>query len=617
MGLQAALNTAVFGITHNQNQINVTAQNIANADSAGYTTKEIQATVLFDGHGGISGILSTDIRRVVDESIQGAYFDSLSETNYAKQIADFTSRLDEVFGTLGDGSGLSSLISDYSSSMAELVNDPSSFAAQKNVVAAAESLARELNNSYDDITQMRLDADALLQAQAQDVSELINNIQEIDEDILEAAAISESPADLLDQRDRYVEQLKGYLDVEISEESSGTLRITTFDGYQLLANNQASRITYDQSAFLQPGQSGTGITVTTPAGVQFDLADTSKSGSIVALTELRDEVLVEAQAQLDTIAAELSLSMSNVNVASTATTVGVEDGYVLDVSALQAGNTVSLSYVDGSGATQNVTFVAVTDASLLPLENSQTANPNDTVYGVDISSGSTATYIAQMTTALGATGLAVSDDGSGNLQVLGNSGSSISVSSLSANVTPSANTDQGLGISVFVDSKNGEEIFTDALEDGGQRVGYARSIAVNSALKTDAALLVTYETTPANNSQNDSSRAEYLYDALTSNARSFDPSVGIGSEISPYQGTVMDYVNQVIAYQGEQASDASSYAEAKETRTTNLAIRYEESYSVDVDAELAFLVELQNAYAANARVMSTINELLDELMNVI
>ncbi|MEP2725561.1 flagellar basal body protein, partial [Roseibium sp.] len=38
MGLTSALNTALFGLTYNQKQIDVTASNIANADTAGYST---------------------------------------------------------------------------------------------------------------------------------------------------------------------------------------------------------------------------------------------------------------------------------------------------------------------------------------------------------------------------------------------------------------------------------------------------------------------------------------------------------------------------------------------------------------------------------------------------
>jgi flagellar hook-associated protein 1 len=615
MGLTSALNTALFGITYNQKQIDVTASNIANADTAGYSTKTVSANVYFDGRGSVSGILSSEVRRIVDEGIQSSYFSSLSETNYASQISQFTARLDDIFGTIEDTSGLNSLVTEFTNSLSALVNKPDSYSAQQEVIAAADSLARELNSSYLAITELRQQSDTLLEQQAEDVNGLLQNIEKIDQRIQEASTAGASVADLLDQRDRYLEQLNGYLDVEVNEASGGTLRITTHDGEQLYADGRASSVTFEPTATLQPGVTGNSIVVTTVGGSKFDLVKSSDTGSIVALAEMRDQVLVEAQDQLDTIAAELSKAMSNVTVGSTATTVGIENGYTLDVSALQAGNTVSLSYVDTAGDTQNVTFVAVDGAALLPLDDTATARADDAVYGIDISSGSSAAYVTQMIAALGATSLNVSDDGSGNLQVLGDTATTTVVESLSADVTVTANKDQGAGLAVFVDTRRGEELFTDALEGGGQRRGYAGSIAVNTALKADSSLLVDYQTTPTENSPNDSTRAKYLLNGLTGKGVSFDPGAGIGSTANPYEGTFSSYVNQVIAYQGNQAQDAKTYAEAQNTVTTNLAVRYEESYAVDVDAEMAFLVQLQNAYAANARVMQAVNELFDVLLN--
>ena len=53
MGLTSALNTAVFGITFNQRQMDVTAANIANADTAGYSKKTVSANAYFDGDGNV------------------------------------------------------------------------------------------------------------------------------------------------------------------------------------------------------------------------------------------------------------------------------------------------------------------------------------------------------------------------------------------------------------------------------------------------------------------------------------------------------------------------------------------------------------------------------------
>jgi flagellar hook-associated protein 1 len=617
MGLSSALNTAVFGITYNQRQLDITANNIANADTAGFSKKTVSANVYFDGTGNVAGLNSTEVRRIVDEQIQADYFNSLADTNYASQIAGFTDRLDDIFGTIGDESSLSALAGKLSSSLSTLVNDPGNYAAQSDVIATSDAFAREINSSYEQITDLRQEADDALARQTGTINNLLSAIEDIDASIRDAGQSSVSTADMEDERDRLIEQLSGYLDVTVSDGANNTLFIQTADGQQLYADNQASTLNFVATHAFQPGQSGNTVTVTTPGGTTYDLIAASNSGAMVAVAELRDDILVEAQTQLDTIAAEVSLAFSNVTVESTAVTVGLDSGFDLDVSALQAGNTISLEYTDTLGDTQTVTLVAVDDPTLLPLDNSATANPSDTVFGFDISSGLPATYITNITTALGATGLLVSNDGSDNLRVLGDNTAPTSVESLSADVTVTGNSDQGLGLAIFVDKSDSPELFTDALEDGGQRVGYARGIGVNPDLLADSALLVNYQTTPTPNTSNDPARVQYLANALSVGTSHFDPGSGVGSTSTPFEGTVIDYVNQSVAFQGNQAADAATYSNSKETLTLNLAIRYEESYAVDLDTELAFMVQLENAYAANARVMQTIKELFEELLNIV
>ncbi|WP_428524185.1 flagellar hook-associated protein FlgK [Roseibium sp.] len=630
MGLTSALNTAVFGIAFNQRQIDVTASNIANADTAGYSKKTVTANAYFDGEGNVAGLVSNEISRIINEEIQSDYFNSLADTNYGKQIAAFTDRLDDIFGTIGDQTGLSALAGELTAALSSMVNQPGNYAAQQEVVAAADAMARELNSSYQQIADLRQEADEALARQTETVNSLLSSIESIDAAIRDATQAGVSSSEMEDERDRLVEQLSGYLDLNVSKTTTNTLFIQTKSGQPLFSDGEAATLAFQQTNRLGADQQGNAIVATTAGGAQFDIVPAGSTGRdrtigtglMVATMELRDDVLIEAQKQLDTIAAELSLAFSNVTQASTAATVGPDTGFDLPVSGLQSGNTISLEYTNSAGQSQTITLMAVSDPTLLPLANTATTNPNDTVVGIDISSGTPATYVTNIIAALGtaAPDLQVSNDGSNNLRVLGDSTTlpnATTVQSLSANITPTANTDQGLGLSIFVDQRNGTEIFTDAPENGGQRVGFANGISVNSALLADSSLLVNYQTTPTANSENDPARAQYLLNALTNDTAYFDPAAGLGSSTSPFQGTVLDYINQTVAYQGNQAADAKTYSDSKEALTLNLAIRYEESYSVNLDAEMAFLVQLENAYSANARVMQTINDLMQELLNVV
>ena len=64
---------------------------------------------------------------------------------------------------------------------------------------------------------------------------------------------------------------------------------------------------------------------------------------------------------------------------------------------------------------------------------------------------------------------------------------------------------------------------------------------------------------------------------------------------------------------GDLQVDGAALA-GQQVVTQNLKTRLDDSSKVDVDQELAHLVTLQNAYAANARVMQVVRELFDILM---
>lgn len=615
MGLTSALNNALFGVTFNQRQLDVTSQNIANKDTVGYTKKQVQANVFYDGNGSVSGLLSAEITRVVSTEIQSSYFGSLADTSYGAQIAQYTSDLDSIFGTLNDGTSVAALANRFTSSISSLINDPGSRTAQSTVISDAEALAFEIRTTYEQIQDLRQRADRDMASQVETINSLLSNLADTEVAIRETNLSESSTAQLLDQRDRYIEQLSGFLDVNVRVQADDTLKITTRNGELLMSDGQASKLSFTQTSVLRPGQDGEPVQVRTPGGTVYDLAQSSSSGSLFALQELRDEVLVEAQNQLDQIAAEMTLALNAKVTDGTDVTVGAEEGKTLDIASLKPGEKVEIEYTDAGGQKQVVALVAVNDPSLLPLSNDATARKDDTVFGIDISSGTPATIIANAVAALGATGLAASNDGSDNLQVLGDAGSNITLDELTLLGTVSGSSNEGLGLNVFTDNRDGETNFTDYLENGGQRTGYAIAIKVNSALKNDSSLLVFHTTSPTQNSENDPARAEFLFSALTETTGSFRPESGIGTRQSPFEGSVMGYINQVVAHQGNQADDAKTYAAAKSALTQNFAIRYEESYTVDIDQEMAQLVNLQNAYAANAKVMQAVNELFDRLLN--
>ncbi len=352
-----------------------------------------------------------------------------------------------------------------------------------------------------------------------------------------------------------------------------------------------------------------------PNGYTVDLiADKSiRSGKIAGLIELRDDILVKAQAQLDEIAHALATSLSSRTVDSTAATSGAQAGFEIDLADLQQGNSISLTYTTNSGpTTHRITIVRVDDPSSLPLSNSFTNDPNDQVIGVSFAGG-VAGALAALNAALGpdvqfdnpsGSVLRVLDDGAPDL---------VNIDALSATVTTDTIMSGDGTLSFFVDG-SGNSLYSNSVSGGRQqKVGFAARIMVNSNLLTDSSGLINID---ANTLSGDSTRPDFLWQRLTATNQLFSASTGIGGVNTPFSGSIVNFTQQIITYQSTATENALRLKDGQDVVLNSLQDRMTEGTAVNIDSEMARLLSLQNAYAANARVMTAVKELFELLMRV-
>jgi flagellar hook-associated protein 1 FlgK len=325
-------------------------------------------------------------------------------------------------------------------------------------------------------------------------------------------------------------------------------------------------------------------------------------------------VSVEAQAQVDQIAAAMARALSDRTTAGTAVTSGAQAGFDVDIGSLLAGNTINLTYTDTTTNTQRqVTIVRVDDASGLPLADIATSNPNDKVVGVNFSGGM-ASVIAQINSALGSTRLQFSNPGGTTLRVLDDgAGGKVNADAISTTATTTSLTSGGAALPFFLD---GSSPFSGAITGlGAQSLGFAGRIAVNPALLSDPSRLVVYQTSPLT-AAGDTTRPNFLLSQLTSGILDFAPEAGVGTASAPFRGSLQSYIRQMISQQGEAAATAESLRQGQDIVVNSLQQRFADESNVSIDEEMAHLLKLQTAYGANARVLSTVKDLLDQLMQM-
>ena len=615
MGLGSALATAISGLRANQAALSIVSGNVANAQTPGYVTQTANQVEQASGGVGTS-VQVNGVNRQLDLYVQSQLRTETSGGAYADQTANILGQLQNVYGTPGGDGTLETTYSNFTTSLQALSTSQGSQSAQISALASAQSLAQSLNSTSQGIQSLRSNVE-------QDIG---NSVNKANVDASQIATINTqlqglSPTDpaaatLQDQRDNAINDLSKLVDIRAVTDSANQTSIFTTSGVQLVGAGLASKLSFTSPGTLtanslynsDPSKSGVGaLTIQLPNGASFDLVanNSISSGQIAADLKLRDQTLVQAQTQVDQLAASVSSALSDQTTAGTAVT-GPPAGFGVNTSNISPGNTINLTYTNtGTNARQQISIVNVTDPTALPLQNAPNANPKQ--IGINFSGG-TASVVTQLNAALGGTGVVFSGTG-GTLSVVGSAAAN--VNAVSTTTTASSLANGTVQLPVFTD---GSSLYTGAITGAGsQLTGYAGRISVNSSLVSNPSNLSVYSTSPAT-APGDTTRSDFLYSQLTTGSFTYSPTTGLGTAASPISGTITNFLQQFLSQQSNTASAATQLQQGQDVVVSTLQQKFNSVAGVSIDTELSNLIALQNSYAANAHVMSVVQSMMNTLL---
>ena len=621
MSLAQALSAAISGLKVNQSSLALVAANVANADTPGYVRKTVNQVTTAGNNTGI-GVRISAVQRELDTYVQRQLRVENAGASYADTHAQMFQQLQDVYGQPGSANTLETVFNNFTNALQSLSTSPDDAAARSAVISAAQLLTQQLNQTSDNIQALRGSAELGISDAVAKANEAMSQIATLNEKLAGSNQADSATAAMLDQRDSYIDQLSQLIDINVVKTGENQVSIFTNSGVQLVGT-KASQISFDLQGTMtasaqwsaDPSERGVGtLTLNSPNGNSVDLiqSKTIRSGQIAAYLQMRDEDLVQAQSQIDAIAAAMASALSDKTTAGVAVSSGLQSGFDVDIGSLQAGNTITINYADGLTHTpRTITLVRVDDPSTLPLADSATSTANDKVFGIDFSGGIGSVY-GQINAAIASTGMAASNPIGTTLRILNDgAGNIVNLNSLSTTATETSLSGGSSALPFFTD---GAQPYTGAINGlGAQSVGLAGRIQVNGALAADPAKLVAYL---AGTAAGDSTRPDFIYRQLTAAALQFSPSTGIGTENSPFTGSLTTYLRQVISRQGEAADAAANLKQGQDVVLASLQQRFNDGSNVNVDQEMANLLTLQNSYAANARVLSAVKEMFDTLMRM-
>lgn len=611
------------GLRATQNSLALVSSNVANAETPGYVKKTVNQVTGSTGDYG-SSVLINGVNRQLDHYLQSQVRTEASGAAYASIRSTFLSNLQGVYGNPAESGTIESSFNAFLTALQGLSTSPDSQSARIGAVNAAASLAQELNSTTQGIQSLRANAETGINESVIVANNALKQIAAINTQLQASGKTDGATAALLDQRDQYIDQLSELMDIRVVTNNLNQVTVFTNSGVQLVGTEAAS-LTFNPQGTMtpntlysnDPAKSNVGtLTINFPHGGDYDLVSTNsfRSGKIAAYLELRDNTLVKAQTQIDQFAAAMSSALSDKTTDGVAAPASVlpAAGYDLDLAGLQGGNVIHITYRDNTtNTTHNLSIVRVDDPGLLPLSSNATLDPNDEVLGIDFSAGM-ASVVSQLNAALGSADLQFSNPSGSTLRVLDDGAPNRSdVLAATVTTTMTSLTSGNPELPFFTD--NGKAYSGAIVAAGLQITGLAGRISVNTALLGDPSRTVVYSTNPLTPA-GDNVRANFVLNQLSTGTFRYTPQTGIGTTGAPFTGTLTNFVRQILSQQGEAATAAKQLADGQNVVLNTLKEKVTSISGVNIDDEMAHLLALQNAYSANARVMSSIKQMYDTLI---
>lgn len=267
MSLTGSMSVALSGLNAQQKALQVVSGNISHATDETYTRKSVtsQATA--------GGVTTSDVTRATNDALSRDLLAYSSLAGQTEAQSSYLQRLSSLFGVSNSDAGLASAVEDLNSAFTVLQSTPDSSAAQADVIAKGEALAKTINDLTAGLETIDRDIQKETGDKVDEANDLLGQIDTLNKQIKTVAAAGGDKTALEDQRDAAVRSLSSLIDVKTISRSDGSIAVYTAGG-ESLVDQDATTLVYD----------GTDIT---REGETRSLNGSIRSGALAGLLALR------------------------------------------------------------------------------------------------------------------------------------------------------------------------------------------------------------------------------------------------------------------------------------------------------------------------------------------
>jgi flagellar hook-associated protein 1 FlgK len=566
MSLFGSLQLASNSMQAQQIGLQVVGQNMANANTPGYSVEQaILTPAPVQRQGNLTlglGVQVSAIVQKVDDFLNQRLRGTNSDVGNSQTQAQVYQNLESIVGALNDNN-LQSSLNSFFSSISGVLNQPESVSVRNLAVLQGQTLAGDINQMSKRVVSARSDLNTQVEGMTSDINRLVGDIAHLNTQITttEGGTLSHSQAvGLRDKRNQDLSDLSKLIGIRVEEQPSGAANVYVGGDYLVFegTSRQVETAYSTDQGF---------------SAAHINLVDTNapldtQTGQLNGLLTARDKILSGFLDKLNGFASKLTFEFNKVYSSGQGLT-----GYQSMTSTYAA--TSKSNPLDNAG----LPFTPVNGSFQVQVLNKQTGLTQTTNITVDLNGlDQNETSLEGLASQLNAvSGLNATITNSGNL--------SLSTTSPDLQFT-FANDNSGalaaLGLNTFFTGTTAADIGVNqaVVNDPGKFAGSSAGIGIDTGNATQL--------------------ANFMNQPLSSAGGT----------------TLTDVYNQMVGDVTQGSSVAQSVSQGYQTFQQTLQGQQSSISGVSIDEEAVKMITYQRAYQASARLISTINDLLNTLMQL-
>ena len=605
-GLFSTFNIAKSGMNVQQQAINVTSHNIANSNTEGYSRQraKIETTRPIGGTSRNSSIQAgqigtgaqiQSIERIRDNFLDDQIRGESSLLGKYEIRNDYLYEVESIFNEPSD-TGLSSLMGKFFDAFQELSKQPNSSNTRTVVAQQSQALAEALNSTYTKLEDLKSNTRDMIKNNVTEVNSILGQLDKINQEIISVSASGNSPNDLMDKRDLLLDDLSNKFGIQVDKKEFNGLNVKP---------SEVGSMTY--STLVNSSPNGDALRFSYIDSVELDQNDTSQSTYIITYYKKG--------------------SMDSESNRQTLKVTGITKDQAKDI----LNSRILWSDMDGQAV----------KADEKPISDGETINYSELML-LKPESGSVSGLIT------------VQEDIEGYMDQLNKLAKALafSVNAIHSGVEDplSSNSSIEKDYLPFFVNKDIASYGKDKTLNNLEATLYAESeitaknISINKEILEDVMKIKTkthdnlFSYTSENDIDGDGDgaralaiaklrnsliRLQDINESVITRGDMFDKTKG-GSTLSnngldisnANSGMTMDsYFKDTVDRLGVQAQEAQRMVSNQELLLGSIEETRASVSGVSLDEEMANLIQFQHAYNANAKIISTVDELLEVIIN--